>query len=235
MHPQAAAALVIVREALLDAWALVQPIECLGCGALDRAICRECRSALRAVEPRVVRCDAGVPVPVWVAADYAGPVRSAILALKEHGRLDAARALSPALLAAVDAAARSAAAPQGLELARIPTTRLALARRGLDPVDEVLRAARLPSATPLRAVRQWRAGEQKQRDRVGRLAAASGRYRSRRHLHDRRLILVDDVVTTGATLAAAVAAVREAGGEVLACAAIAAPDLRARTIRATLR
>ena len=225
----------IVREALLDAWALLQPIDCLGCGAPDRACCASCRDAIRAGAPVVVRCDADPGAPVWCAADYAGAVRGAVLSLKEAGRVDAARPLAPLLRAAVVAALRAGAdahrAPPGswrVELVPIPTTRRALARRGHDPLRCIVARARLPSSRVLAPVRTWTSGEQKRRGRAGRLAARTGRFRARGRLDGRAFLLVDDLATTGATLAAACDAVRAAGGVVIGCAVVAAPDLTRR-------
>jgi len=223
----AAELVALLHEALLDAWALLQPVDCLGCGRADRALCPACRRAIRPVAARPVRCDAPVGVPVWVAADYAGTIRAAVLALKEHGRADAARTLGPILLVAVRAAATHAVGGS-LELARVPTTRRALLRRGLDPIGELLRAVGLRESRVLRPVRTWRAGAQKARDRRGRLAADRGRFRARGRLEGRAFLLVDDVVTTGATLLAAVRAIEAGGGRVLACAALAAPELDRR-------
>jgi predicted amidophosphoribosyltransferase len=221
-----------VREAVLDAWALIQPIECLGCGRPDRALCEECRPELAPLDARRVRCDAGVPVPVWCAADYDGAVRSAIIALKEHGRTDAARPLGGILAAAAAAALAGLArapldGPPALELAWVPSTPSALRRRGYDPVAEVVRAARLPSSRVL-AARGRR--EQKRLGRLARLADDDARFRVRGMIGGRRFILVDDVVTTGATLAAAASTIAAAGGTVLAAVAVAAPDLGRRTI-----
>ena len=254
MHPVAAEVLAVAREALLDAWALIQPVDCLGCGVPDRAICPACRTAIQPVNARRIRCDAPLAVPVWTAGDYAGPARAAILALKEHGRVDAARVLAPTLRSAVRAAAEHAAGERiaereagpgatsgdadgrsepedrSPELARVPTTRRALVRRRLDPLAELLRAAGLPVADVLRPTRQWRAGSQKTRDRRGRLAGDRGRFRARTALAGRAFLLVDDVATTGATFAAAVGAIEEAGGRVVACVALAAPDLARRTL-----
>lgn len=219
----------LVREALLDAWALIQPIECLGCGTEDRALCRACRAALAPPPTGIeIACDAAPWFPVVCAADYAGEVRSAIVALKSHGRLDAASALAGHTRCAVNAAIASTARdPRTLRLTWVPSTPRALRRRGYDPVAELVTRARL---------QRWRtlaargAGEQKRRVRAERMAASTseGRYRARRRLDGDAFVIVDDIATTGATLVAAARAIERAGGHVVAAAVIAAPDLARR-------
>ncbi len=218
--------LAVVREALLDAWALVQPVECLGCGAPDRAICAACRAQLVPGRARRVRCDADPGVPVWSAADYAGAIRGAVLALKDDARTDALRPLARCLRPAIGASLGGLA--PGVELAAVPTTANALRRRGHDPVLGVVRQAGLPNSVVLRA---RRAVPQKSLGRSGRLANAGSRFAARGRLDGRRFLLVDDVVTTGATLAACAAAIQAAGGEAVAAAAICAPGLEGRASR----
>jgi len=218
----------VAREALLDAWALVQPIECLGCGLQDRALCDACRVALSAPRATAVACDASPHFPVVAAADYDGEVRTAIIALKSHGRLDAARALAGtvrhAVAAALDAVPDDRVA---LRLAWVPSTARAMRKRGYDPVAELLRAARLP---------RWRvlvargASEQKRLGRSDRMRITEGaeRFRARGRIAGEAFILVDDVATTGATLVAAADSIEAAGGEVAAAVVVAAPDLDRR-------
>lgn len=234
----------LILEAVRDAWALVQPIDCLGCGAPDRACCAACRAAIRPGAAARIRCDATLGVPVWCAADYAGPVRGAVLSLKEMGRVDAARVLAPLLRAAVAGAIVGVGesglapahvpAPRRVELAPIPTTHRALARRGHDPLRLIVARARLPASRILLARRGWSAGEQKRRDRAGRLGVQAWRFQARGRLDGRAFILVDDLATTGATLAVAVAAIVAAGGTVLGCAVVAAPSFELRAKRGDL-
>lgn len=217
----------LTRDAVLDAWAVLQPVECLGCGAPDRAICRDCRAGLRAPQPLRVRCDADPGVPVIAAADYDGVVRGAVLALKDDGRTDAARPLAVLVRAAL--AVALAREPPGVEVAWVPSRPAAMRRRGFDPVLEMLLAARLPVSRVLVASRRARA--QKSLGRADRLAQAD-RFRVRRRLDGRRFVLVDDVVTTGATLAACAASIRTAGGAVVAGVAACAPERGRRAMGA---
>jgi len=211
--------IALVRGALLDAWAVVQPIECLGCAAPDRSICPACTAGLAAQRPVGVRCDVDPGVPVVVAADYDSVAGRALLALKDDGRIDAARRLAPLLRAAL-AAALAGCAP-GVEAAWVPSRPAALRRRGFDPVLELLIAARVPGSRVLAA--RWSAPSQKSLGRAERIAGAD-RLHARGRLRGRRFVLVDDVATTGATLAAGAGAIRAAGGELVAAVALCAPE-----------
>lgn len=202
-----------VRDALLDALALLLPVECAGCGAPDRALCEECAASL-APAPTLHRLPDGTPV--LSALLYEGVVRRAILALKEHGRTDVARRLAAPLRSAMAAAMVASGVPDA-EVLAVPTSKAAFRRRGYDPV-----ALLLHGAGRRRELAVTRAGpQQKGLDVAERAANRRGSLRARRGLSGRRFLLVDDVMTTGSTLAEASRAVRQAGGVVVAAATLA--------------
>jgi len=208
----------MLRDALLDALALVLPVECAGCGAPDRSLCAGCLVALRAEPERHALPDG---TPVVCALDYDGAVRRAILALKEHGRTDVARALAVPLAHAMTDATSSRPGSGGarIETLPVPTSRAAFRRRGYDPVALLLRRAGVRPAAELAHTR--RAGQQKHLAVDERASNRAGSLRARRPLTGRRFLLVDDVLTTGATLAEAARAVRAEGGEIVAAATLA--------------
>lgn len=202
----------VIRSALLDALAVVLPVECAGCGAPDRSVCARCAGVL---EPAVVPRSTPHGIRCFTALRYEGEVRSIVLAFKEENRTDLARplsrALAPALLAAL-AAAGSA------ELLAVPSSPAAFRRRGYDPVRALLAAASYRSRPGLAVVLGT---VQKTLGIAGRAANRAGSMAALRRLDGRRFVLVDDVITTGATLDEAARAVTHAGGEVAASAALA--------------
>lgn len=207
----------IVRRALADALALLLPVDCAGCGAADVALCEACAAALT---PVVERRSAG-GTDVWAGLPFDGVCARVIRTLKGDGRTGLARALAPALRSAVEAAGPYDA------VAVVPTSRAAFRRRGYRVGDLLARRAGLRGGPLLRVVRAT--ADQRGLARDARRRNVAGSLRAV-EVAGLRVLIVDDVVTTGATLAEAARALREAGATVVGAAVVAAtPSRRAHS------
>lgn len=218
-----------MREAVLDALAVLAPVACAGCGAVDRAVCRDCHAAL-VPEPRIVtRAVPGVDAPLraHAALAYTGRAAAILAAFKDGGRTDAAKPLAVALravLAAALADGAAAGAARGIEVATVPSTPRARRERGYAPVELLLGRSGIRSARVLRLARER--ADQAGLGRAARRANAAGALVAVRRLDGRRFLLVDDILTTGSTLAEAARAVGAAGGSVVGSAVVAETPLR---------
>ncbi|MFJ3904034.1 ComF family protein [Streptomyces sp. NPDC090025] len=211
---------------------LMLPVCCEGCGRSRTALCPSCEAELTAVGPRPVRPDpepVGLP-PVCAAARYEGAVRGLLIAHKERGALALAGPLGVALAGAVTAAEGACGGPGArlLLLVPVPSARRAVRARGHDPTRRIALAAarRLRragrAARVLPVLRQRRAvRDQAGLGARGRLANLAGalevapdglRVLARAVGAGGRVVLVDDLMTTGASLAEAARAVTAAGG-----------------------
>ena len=211
---------------------LVLPRTCAGCGVPGSVLCRPCSGwlAVPAVAaPR--RVPWGFP-PTVAAGPYAGPVRPAVVAFKDRGRAELVVPLGTALALAV-AALVTAAGDRDVVLVPVPSSRAALRSRGRDHVRELavraeaeLRAAGVGAGVARVLVRRGRV-----RDSAGlaaheRRANLAGSFAVRGRVPAGLLVVVDDVVTSGATLteaAAALTAARPDGRPVLAAVVAATP------------
>ncbi|KQX52656.1 MULTISPECIES: ComF family protein [unclassified Streptomyces] len=203
---------------------LVLPVACGGCGVPRTELCPSCAEVLTGAGegPRGVRPSpepAGLP-EVHAVAPYEGAVRELLLAHKERGALGLAGPLGGALAGAVEAAAGAAEGPvaRPLLLVPVPSSRRSVRARGHDPTRRVARAAaaRLRSAgRPARVVpvlRQRRhVADQAGLGARGRLANLAGALEvvpgGGRLLQAGKVVLVDDLMTTGASLAEAARAI----------------------------
>lgn len=219
----------IAHEALLDALAIVAPTECSGCGEPDRALCRACRGALGPHPDRVhlrLRDRPDVTrdevVPVWNALEYEGAVRAVLVAFKDAGRTDAARALSGALMPVIVAALRDTGpgtSAGGVRLAVIPSSRAAFRRRGYRPVDLLLRHAGLRADRVLRPTR--RTADQAGLGAGQRALNRADSLRATPSAAGRSYLIVDDIMTTGSTIREAARALQAAGATVVGAAVVA--------------
>jgi predicted amidophosphoribosyltransferase len=198
---------------------LVLPVDCTGCGTAGPALCAGCRLRLRPQVSR--RTVAGLRVTSALA--YDGVVQPVVVAFKNEGRTGLAGPLAAALRVAVTAAVDEVEG-DGLLLVPMARTRRSAVERGYDPVRLLLRRARLPHADLLRLVRRPR--DQVRLGREERLANLDRVMAARPSAAGARVLLVDDVVTTGATLTEAARAVAEAGAVVVGAATLASTPLR---------
>ncbi|MEH0578304.1 ComF family protein [Streptomyces sp. B21-108] len=208
---------------------LVLPADCGGCGSARTVLCPQCRTALSGAAPFRVRPapqPPGLPA-VHAAARYADEVRAVLLAHKERGALALTRPLGTALAGAVRAGVREAGVGEGeapqppgsLLLVPVPSARAAVRARGHDPARRIalaaageLRRAGMPARVAA-VLRQRRPvadqsgldSRQRLANLVGALAVVPG---GARVLRGGPVVLVDDLVTTGASLAEAARAVR---------------------------
>ena len=198
---------------------LLLPPACAGCRRSGSLLCDACLATFRPPsrpEDRFAAADAGAVVGVALtlalaAFAYEGALRRALAALKYTG----ASRLAPVLAAAADPAVRRLHGLAGpATLVPIPVHRDRRRERGYDQAELLARAiARRHGwavATPLVRVRPTT--KQHRLDRAARLHNLRGAFRARARPPP-CVILVDDIITTTATLEACSAVLREAGCE----------------------
>lgn len=220
---------------LLD---LLLPTHCAGCRTGRTQLCPDCRAALataRAGPAGPQPPPPGLP-PLRAAAPYADPVRRLLIAHKERGALRLAGPLGQALARAVGPLLDG----RPVLLVPMPSTPRSVRARGHDPTLRLARAAARElrrGGHPVRAAPVLRhrrtvadqAGLTAAQRRANLHGALGLRPGAVRLLTGRQPVLVDDLVTTGATLAEAARALSALGHPPRAAATVAAAVRRRRS------
>lgn len=219
--------------AICHAWPS-QPI-CDACiarfAAHDEPRCRRCAIALPAAAAMTGRCGRctgllSPPLDACVAAvGWRWPWNECITHFKFGREPGRARTLAPLLRAAPGAAALLSDADLVLPL---PLSAQRLRERGFNQALELARRV-APAKTDARLLRRVReTPPQSSLARAARLVNVRGAFAldpARQHVIDgRRILLIDDVMTTGATLSEAARTLREAGALRVAALVLARAD-----------
>jgi ComF family protein len=224
-------AISAVARGIID---LVLPPRCPGCRAIVDGDGRFCLSCWRELEfitaPLCARCGtpfdhdrgAGTECGACLAAPpryasaraalvYGGPARAALLALKHGDRQHLARVMAPHMLRA----AGPLLGPDTL-LVPVPLHRWRLWRRGFNQAALLAQALARLSGAPLAIDAIVRVRPTETSRGLGRRARAANvrgamRVPERNRVAGRRVLLIDDVMTTGATAEACARVLRRAG------------------------
>lgn len=202
--------------------AILAPHDCLGCGIEGRLLCSVCLNSLPGVGPK------GLTSPdlsfVHSATAYETVAKDLIWKLKSSGAQEAARIMAKCMLGTIPNAKNVLIVP-------VPTATSRVRQRGYDQAKllakELSQQARLPYANCL--IRHGQAHQvgagREQRMRQLRNAF---RVKSSPLIKNAHIILVDDVVTTGATLEIVAKLLMQAGASKIEAITFAQPQMRSK-------
>ncbi len=202
---------------------VVAPPFCWGCGVdavAGQPLCRRCRAELRWLGPEPVAMDG---LSCWAPVAYDGPAKALVRGLKYRGAPGLAEPLAAQIAAGAPADLIDAGPPPGpAVLVPVPLHPARRRRRGFNQAERIAAALGRRTGRELTDCleRTGSARRQVGRGRVERLDGPDGAIRAPGAV-PARAVLVDDVITTGSTLAACARALRAAGAREVAAIAYA--------------
>lgn len=211
---------------------------CVWSDAEKSHLCRRCTELLKEQSRQVVQAQdfadalpldliTGQPLPVFAASFYTPEIAKLLLNFKDHQRIKLAGVFRPIMYRTLQHAAHSCGA-QAYRVVPIPASNASLRKRGYNPVTTMLPST-LPmslSYDPSLLKTRWQFFSKAAHQGSGvqdRRTAARRKFRLARHCQPAEpIILVDDVLTTGATLAGATRILQTAGFDVIAAVVLSA-------------
>ncbi len=185
---------------------------CAACGCPGEVLCHRCRFSLASIGPPLS------PIGISAAFEFEGVPRELIVALKFRHHRAAAGVLAKQMLRRLPL--------EHIDLVTwAPTSAHRARRRGYDQAEAIARAVARQLGVPCRRMLYRAHGvPQTGKSRADRLVGPS--FRARHPRSGLTVLVVDDVVTTGATLRAAAAALQAAGVTRVQLAAATSAQLR---------
>lgn len=225
--------LAAVREVIAE---LLSPTRCASCERPGALICDDCLRSMVRIDPAHACLRCGAPFGDMLCTEcrgaasdldrclaavvFDGPPARIVRAYKDAGERRLAERIAEIMLRAALEAER--AAPErygGMTSAAdavtfVPVTASAYRRRGFDHMESVAGAfAAMSGVSLLDALIKHGSADQRAFSREERLERSRGAYEVVESVRGARLVLLDDVITTGATMNAAAHALKEAGAE----------------------
>lgn len=214
---------MFILEKIISA---VAPHQCIVCGTEGQLVCRYCEPDLcLPLPPHCYRCNAlsmsnavcvtcrrASPLRhIWIASDYSNYAKQLIYDLKFKGAQAAATAIGHAMHSTMPYL-------EDVTLVPIPTATTRIRQRGYDHAKllakELSNLTKLPSRSLLGRTGQTRQVGTKKHQRETQLQGAFWPNQFS-NIQDAHIILVDDVITTGATLEQAARTLKQAGAKTI--------------------